>query len=138
MTRLDAHATITEPVLNDVAEGFAVNQALYTSQQEEDRLAWQHIIDRQLIEWVVNPGQLEDDELEPPSREIVALASRFLLFMRDQGMPPPHRVVPDGEGGVIFERKQSPVFETFEISREGSIEYLLFVNSQLKTREPVA
>jgi len=138
MTRLDAHATITEPVLNDVAEGFAVNQALYISEHEENRLVWQHIIDRQLIEWVVNPGQFEDDELEPPSREIVALASRFLLLMRDQRMPPPHRVVPDGEGGIVFERKEPPVFEVFEISRDGSIEYSLFVNSQLKTRESVA
>src|SRR6266705_3063142 len=63
---------------------------------------WQNLIN-QLIEWGCDGDPLSDDGNDPPSREIVQLAARFALALRDDGLRCPDNLVADPNGGVVFE-----------------------------------
>lgn len=119
-------------VATDAAEEQSL--AVTAQRQTEDRRLWQETIDNKLIEWGRNPGQLEDEDITPPSAEIVGLASRFSMKMRDLGFESPNRVVPNGEGGIVFERCHDTLSETIEIFEDGSFEYALFQDCRLIQR----
>ena len=90
-----------------------------------------------LLEWYENPSQLTDEDMLPPSREIIFRAYRLALKMRDSRLPGPLRVLPDGEGGVVFERQDGSVFQTISIEANGCIEFISFEGSHLSTRIPI-
>ena len=100
-------------------------------------MGWENVIDCQLTKWANDPCQLENDGIEAPSQEIISLACRVALMMRDEGMPPPLRVVPNGDGGITFEREAGLLFETIEIEEDGSVERITFVDSKLASRERI-
>jgi hypothetical protein len=111
-------------------------QTLATPQRDSQqrREAWQQIIDRDLVEWGLDPSQLEDDGLPAPSRAIIGSACRIAQACRDAGWKPPLRVVPTGAGGIMFERREGAVFETLEIRPDGTVELALYENSRLRFR----
>lgn len=84
--------------------------------------AWQNIIDEKLIEWGRDPKRLEEPELIEPSRAAIDRAIRIALRLRDEDAPPPTRVVPDGDGGIVLERWNDRLTVSIEIDREGRIE----------------
>ncbi len=135
MQSLERSKTISEPMSSVIDTGAVYEEALSSGESHQERLAWARIIDGQLIEWGGNPEQLEDDDIEAPSREVISVASSLALMMRNRAMPAPSRVAPDGEGGIVFEHREGPDFETFEIHEDGSIEYLAFHDSQLVDRQ---
>jgi len=110
--------------------------ALATGQNERQRtwFRWQEVIDNELADWAANPGQLEDDGLTAPSIQIIRLASEIAALCRDSGWVPPLRVVPNGAGGVVFERRDGAIFETLEIRADGSVEQATYENSRLRAR----
>ena len=101
----------------------------------DSREAWRALIDEKLIDWGQNPGQFDEDGIEPPSRQTVwraiDVAQHFIRARR----PAPDRVVPDAHGGIVFERQEQKVFETIRIQADDQIEYSLFVDSRLMDRE---
>lgn len=97
----------------------------------EWRLAWDQIIDRQLVEWGIDPAQFADDGLTPPSRDTICLACTVAAACRDSGWSPPLRVAPDGRGGIVFERGSGDVFQTIEVRPDGSVEQFGYKNSRL-------
>jgi hypothetical protein len=99
------------------------------------RQAWNEIIDTRLIEWGLDARDFEDEGIRPPSSTTLSLAGRIAAAMRDKGCSPPTRVVPDTNGGIVFERRQNEVFETIRVSADGDIEQCLFVNGRLLHRE---
>lgn len=134
MTRLDSSRTLSGSITSEIETCAAGEQMLSSSELQEDRLGWKDAIDRKLIEWARDPSQLEDDGIEAPSREIISLACQFAIFMRDDAQPAPLRVVPDGDGGITFERKEGSLFEKIEIEQDGTIEHLRFINCRLVSR----
>jgi len=101
----------------------------------EARSGWQAIIDNWLIEWGRNPQELEDDYVIPPSFAVIKDACKVAKSMRNKGFPVPLRVVPNGEGGVVFEWWAGPIFQTIEISCNGTLEAVTYENSRLVARE---
>lgn len=94
---------------------------------------WQNLID-QLIKWGMSPAHVDEEEWESPSVDAVNSAYRLVAALRENGRPVPLRVVSNGEGGIIFERKEGSTAETFEIDADGSIEYIAYANSRLVSR----
>ena len=124
----------SEPVVNTGA----TDEKLFASlekQRRADEVAWDSIVNNQLIEWGRNPHVLEHDDVSPPSGQTISLACQVAVTMRDDGEPAPTRVVPNGNGGIVFERNVGPAFLTIEIDEDGSVEYAAFVNSKLVSRQ---
>lgn len=98
---------------------------------------WRRTINEPLIDWGRDPSQLEDEGIDPPSREIVTRASQFAMFLRDQNVAPPDRVIPNGDGGIVFKRSVGEYLETIEIGADGSIEIIVFRESEIVTRQTI-
>jgi hypothetical protein len=135
MTRVDVFQTISPPVASPVETGAATDELLSRCEPDEERLAWDEVIDYRLIEWGRDPSQLDDENFQAPSLEIISLACRVAREMRAAGLPAPLRVVPNGDGGITFEHKAGRVFETIEIDEDGSIELVTFADSKLVFRQ---
>ncbi len=99
---------------------------------------WQRVIDEYLTPWILDPTSLEEEDLEPPSLEILRLACRVAWYLQDKGWVPPLRVVPDGEGGVVFERDAGACFQTLSIFPSRLGELMTFDDCRLVSRAPVS
>jgi hypothetical protein len=75
-----------------------------------------------LREWISTPPNWEDEGIKSPSEDILRLAIKLAPFL----YPEPMRVLPDGEGGVIFEHRADKLFTTWIISSTGKIKYEQF------------
>lgn len=104
---------------------------------EAARDGWQRVIDHKLIEWGWNTRQFDEEDLEPPSREIVLLAIRLAERLRDEGCPAPDSVVPDPGGGIVFERRENGLTEVYQIWDDGTVEYQRFQGTRLVERSPL-
>jgi hypothetical protein len=137
MIQLDERLSTTDSIRIPRREGGVNENSLATLQRTDTqkwRDEWQRIIDQQLVEWGINPEQFADDDLIPPSRQIIHLACTVAERCRNAGVAPPMRVVPNGRGGIVFERRGGAVFETIEIRADGFIEHVVYVNSRLHQR----
>jgi hypothetical protein len=105
--------------------------------REGDRQGWQDVIDEKLIDWGRNPKELEDEDLIPPTLISIQASSRLAMDLRDQGAPPPRRVVPNGDGGIVLERWVGKTAWTLEVFDDGSIEYACYDDCRLVQRQRV-
>lgn len=101
---------------------------------DESREKWQNLIDQKLIEWGRDPSQFDDEGVEPPSREIIRLAIELAEHFRDDGLTPPDSVVPDANGGIVFERRESDVSEVVHVWDDGTVDYQRFQGTRLVER----
>jgi hypothetical protein len=106
-------------------------------QAEAFRHAWQHLIDYRLIEWGSNPTQFDDEGVEPPSRETITHAIKLAQRFQAQGFPAPDSVVPDANGGIVFERREKDVTEVLHVWSDGGAEYHHFHGTRLVERTPL-
>lgn len=79
---------------------------------------------------------LEDEGIVPPSYPIVRKALSFSHTLMARGWAAPLRVVPNAEGGVVFERKDNDFFEEIEIDLDGTAEIRAFRDFKLIVRKP--
>ncbi len=136
MITIENNSTLTGEVRSPVTTT-AVSDAEIASSAIGRRAwkeAWQEVIDHRLIDWGRNPSQLDDDGIIPPSAAAIQGAIRFAEMMRDTGQPPPTRIVPSGEGGVVFELVRGSFFHAVEIRDDRSAEFGGFKNSRLIER----
>ena len=105
-----------------------------SEETQKRREAWDSIIDRYLVEWGRDASALEDEGFIPPGLEVVNLACQVAMEFRDEGLPPPIRVAPDGEGGLAFERVDGKVSESLNIYADQTIELLTFDDCRLSGR----
>lgn len=136
MKMLESDATISKKIIGSISTGVAESPTLTTGgdYRSKNREAWQAVLDYTLVEWGRNPSQLAEDGLIPPSANALAVACQVAQFLRDHDQDAPLRVVPNGDGGIVFERSQGEIFETIEIQEDGSAECTVFINSRLRTR----
>jgi hypothetical protein len=102
------------------------------------REEWQKLIDGPLRQWQRDPSQLEDDDVQAPSSDTIRQAIQLAERLRDQGVPPPTRVVPDAHGGIVIEREAGRLFESYRISADGSVESREFEDCRLVKRMPLS
>lgn len=117
-----------------------------TAQREQRRLSampvlniegWRSIIDEHLVEWGRDPSQLEDDGVTAPTAVALKAAVAVALFMRDAGEHAPSRVVPSGDGGVIFESDLGTEFVSLEVLKDGALEFNGFRDGRHFCRFPL-
>ena len=101
---------------------------------DEAREKWQNLIDYKLIEWGLDPSQLDDEGVESPTPEIIQRAISLAEALRDRDCPPPDTVVPDPNGGIVFERRENGLSEVFHVWDDGTVEYRRFQGTRLDER----
>lgn len=109
--------------------------------QRVQRARWQSVIDRGLVEWATDFGRrrLEADGLRPPTTASLQLAVEIVYRLRDNNnpppCPPPLRIVPNGEGGLVMEWVFGDNSMSVEIGEEGTAETLTFESGRLVARD---
>lgn len=124
------------PPLNDVVET-NVDSSSPMSQEDvskERRERWQDVID-QLLDYLSNPGQLADDGIDPPTQEIIRLAITLADRLKNSGVAAPDRVVSDGDGGFVFERRVNDLTHLIHVWDDETIENQVFHGSRLVQRD---
>jgi hypothetical protein len=104
----------------------------------EDCQAWQAVIDERLKAWEQHSADLDEEALEPPSAEVFPLVEQVAAVLREQGIGPPLRMVPNGEGGVVFEWRDHPFFWSVEVEKDGSLTLAIFRNARLVSRHQLS
>lgn len=132
---------VVEPAVLSSGEGDSplaaggLSPAVDGNRQSAHGESWESTIDQKLIEWGRNPALLQDEAVIPPTRE--ALATAFKLARRlekDRPQAPPSRTMPDGDGGVVFEWRRGCRLDALEISDQGAVEFLTFIDDRLVER----
>jgi hypothetical protein len=89
---------------------------------ETVRRSWNDVIDHSLIPWA--NGHLEiDDDLLPPTAASIQTAAILACAFRDAGGTPPTDVLPNGDGGVLFENRVGRASTQIEVLGDGSAEF---------------
>lgn len=89
-----------------------------------------------LHSWLANPSQMGDDDLIPPSTDLLRFACEYAAYLRRNQCPPPFRVLPDGYGGIVFERREDDALSVMEISAERVIRLRTFRGGLLISESP--
>jgi hypothetical protein len=138
MSTIDASYGICTPFIQHTVRTGVANdesQAVAVRQMEEHRRQWEEIINTKLIEWGRHPDQLEDDDLIPPSKSVVQTAIQIAQGARDARRIPPDWIIPDGDGGIVFEWREANRAVKLELLDDGSAECLFFDHDRLLFRE---
>lgn len=99
--------------------------------RDDNRGKWDELIDYRLIEW---ERELDDEGVEMASRRTISLAIQLSQLFRDRGWAPPDRVVPDPNGGIVFERREGDASEVLHVWEDGTVEYSRFQGTRLIAR----
>lgn len=134
MLATEASPFISAPVRETFPTGAYPDSPVTRTREEENRAKWQAIIDYKLIEWGCSPGQLEDDGIEVPTGDNILRAIRAAEVYRDKGVSAPDTVVPDGNGGIVLERREEDVVEVLHLWDDGNLEYRRFQGTRLVER----
>jgi hypothetical protein len=101
------------------------------------REGWQRVVDK-LDDWLRNPAQLEDEGIDQPTGRIVRIALDIAEQYREADVfAPPDRVIPDPNGGIVFETEDGALLYVVQIWDDASVEYMKFDGTHLVQREPL-
>ena len=136
MPTTESNLYISPLLVEAVRTDVDTESPLTNGHSRDDQLAgdWQSLIDHKLIEWGRDPSQLDDEGVESPTGETIQLTIKLAQSLRDAGLAPPDSVVPDPNGGMVFERRESDVSEVFHVWNDGSVEYSCFQGTRLVER----
>lgn len=117
----------TSILADQIDRSLAADTTIYGSSERNTHAYgdWERVIIR-LLEWSKNPGGLLDEDYVPPERKILDLAITVAHWAHEKKWMPPTNVVPDGGGGVAFERKAGAVFQTLLITSDEQVKCLTF------------
>jgi len=137
MAAIEISTTSRGSVCLDSTQGFN-SEVLATTASDKEQLAerWNAIVD-QLSVWGQDPSVVDEDGLVFPSGQSCAAACNLIIYMKEQGWSLPTGVIIDGEGGIVFENKQDPSYQRFEIDEVGFIVLSTFHNCKLSSRHNV-
>ena len=133
MTVLEFPQTLPDRVdylLQPVVTRPATEQALAAAEIAE----WREFIDGQLTSWASDPGQLSDDGVVAPSAELVQLAMSVAKMLRDRSVEPPDRIVPNGDGGIVFRWCSGDFTWSLELDADGSLKSFFLERDSLLSR----
>ena len=124
---------VVEPGTHAEGEHLLVRYA-----SRENRDGWNNVTDETIIEWGCRYAGVKDDDLEWPTRDVLAAAYELARKLQEANVPVPSNIVPNGEGGIVFEWRHGPILRVIEGDKDGSFEFLEFRQSRLVIREPLA
>lgn len=82
---------------------------------------WRRTFDK-LEAWFRDPSVTRDDDIEPPTREIIDLVAGVASHNQRCGAPAPTRMMPNGEGGIVLEWVKGDDVFTWEFESDGCLE----------------
>jgi hypothetical protein len=94
---------------------------------------WKSIIDK-LKEWQMDSSCFDDEDYEPPGKDVIAQAIDLANEFRNAKWFPPHSVVPDAGGGIVFERRNGSDSQKIHLWSDGSVEYIEMRNHKVVDR----
>jgi hypothetical protein len=100
---------------------------------ETHAVAWQERLD-QLSAWSRDPEQLSDEAIEAPSRHMLGLAMDVAAVLRDRNIEAPDRMIPNGDGGIVFRWRSCDFTWSLELEADGSMETSLMEENKLVCR----
>lgn len=108
------------------------------SRDQRRREAWQRLIDAKLAVWLRDPNKVEDEGIDAPTATIVTVSLNLAERFMAAGFPPPDGIVPDPNGGIVFERREDHVSEVLHVWDDGSVEYMRYHGTRLAERQLLA
>ncbi len=72
--------------------------------------------------------------LSAPSVAMVQLAMSIAGVLRDQNVEVPDRVIPNGDGGIVFRWRTGDFIWSLELDSDGSLETLIMEHDNLLCR----
>jgi hypothetical protein len=140
MATVEAELTLTGPAETPVQtgtltdDGLMVAKPLHVGYKE----AWRQTLEKVSMMRFIRFPDLEDEGLKPPVSRAIAKATAIINSMLAGTYPPPTRVIPDGEGGIVFERwDKKGDGQRIVVSAVGIAELSTFEGSRLVSRSPM-
>lgn len=137
MQTLERDTTVTGQRVETISPTRVVKEEALASSSRIDKEGWRIVINEPLIDWGRDPSQLEDEGIDAPSKSVIDFANQLALILRDEGSPAPNRVIPSGDGGIVFKWSTGNRLETLEIHADYSIEFIVFHGSEIITRQKI-
>jgi hypothetical protein len=100
---------------------------------EVDFRGWDLAINLLLGWWMADDPVVEEEGTEP-SKTAIDRAIQLAQKWRNKGESSPTRVVPDQEGGLIFELHVEQTYQSLRVSAEGHFALLEFRDGRLVDR----
>ncbi len=91
-----------------------------------------------LRRWHAGAAELIDEGFDAPTRDVITVAMNLAESLIVDDCPPPTQITPTVEGGIAFERRQGAFLSVVEINPDGDAEILVFEDSRLVERLPLA
>lgn len=130
--------TLVGPAQTPVRTGALSDEGLMAAKPLEVafREAWRQTLEKVSMMRFVRFPDLEAEGLLPPTGRAISKAIAITNCMLTYGsFPPPMRVLPNGEGGIVFERwDEKGNSERMEFSAAGQAELSAFQGSKLVAR----
>ena len=90
------------------------------------------------VEKILNGFKVGDEGVDPLSDKTIQLAIKLFQWLQDAGFSLPDSVVPDSSGGIVFERQEKDISETFHIWDDDIIDYCLFQGARIIERRDIS
>jgi hypothetical protein len=124
---------ISVPEVTPVADSLAD-----ANTKEARKEGWKRTQDV-LLDWLRDGIPQIDQELKAPTKEAITEGLKISWSMSDSLAVPPSRVVPNGEGGLVFELfvyfEDQCIFQKMEIFENLDMQMSTFRNSRLEASE---
>jgi hypothetical protein len=133
MTRLSPAMVGVTPRLKEFVGTKADTESSMTQANIEakKREKWRLIINNTLSIWCADPQSISDDGIEPLQPAAIAAAIEIAKNLGRQGWDAPISVVPDPNGGIVFNFKRDSGSEAIHIWDDGTFEHNIFDGSSL-------
>jgi len=97
---------------------------------------WDQLLQSTLGEWINRPAEpIDEDGYTPPTHETIELAWNVGRKLRDTKIDVPHAIIPNANGGVVFEwRGVIGVYESLDIENDASFYYYVIHNLKVMLR----
>jgi hypothetical protein len=89
----------------------------------------------ELHRWLRTKSTWCGDGISPPTDELVRSAIELADRLRSAGYHPPTFILPDGDGGVVFEFRYDPSYTRIVLNPDRTIERLAFEHGMLKLKD---
>ena len=93
--------------------------------------AWRECVDVTLSEWARNPSRIKSEGIEPPTQAAIKLAGILAADLRDAGCSGPTYIVPNNEGGVVFEWHGDSTTALLEIEKSETVAVSVLTNHRV-------
>lgn len=135
MSAVLERSTTISPDLPPAVSSGAESDAPVTGRRPLE--AWHHI-NAKLLTWAANPDYFADEEFGSPSGEIIQNAIRIATVLCHEGFSAPDRVVPDADGGIVFETRRGGISESIHLWDDGTVEYYRLSGTSVVSRVPLS